>query len=537
MKRREKKRAARRAVAVFAALCVLFAGIAARLAYLQTRNASLAAEADEKRIGIAVSRGYIYDRHLTPLVNTGAKNVAAAVLSEAARRFLPEELPAGAFEKSTGICVTLETGRPVPRTMFTLNVKKILRYPATPLCAHLIGYTDAGGYGVCGVEKSYDKILQEASGSIAVLYTANVYGQAIAAGGIRTVNDGYNNPAGVVLTIDSRIQQIAEKAVNASAITRGAAVVLDVHTGEILALVSVPVYDVNDLASSLQDPRLPFLNRALSAYPVGSVFKPFIAAAALEHGGDCPGDFSCTGAIDVQDLRFRCYRSAAHGVLDLSGAVCHSCNCYFIGLGLQTGASAVTETASAFGFGREVRLTGDLKSAAGVLPAVQELTVGGLANLSFGQGALLASPLQLAAAFAAIANGGIYRAPYLMKALVDRTQTPYAYYKNEDPTLAADAATCSVLSESLYRNMLEGTGRNGCSAYFSSAGKTATAQTGHFLPDGSEQLCTWFCGYFPYESPRYAVVVFNEYGTAASEDCAPVFQSISEGIFAAGLLK
>ena len=537
MKRRKKRYAAKRPVAVFLLLSLLFAGVLGRIAFVQTGTAEVAAAADEKRIEIAVSRGYIYDRNLTPLVNTGAVNVAAVVLNDETRRFLSGVLPAGTYEKSAGVCVTMETQRPVAQTNFSTNVKKIVRNPSTPLCAHLIGYTDAEGRGVCGIEKSYDRVLQRASGSIAVRYTANVYGQAIAAGGLKTENDGYNNPAGVVLTIDSRIQEIVEEAMAASDITRGAAVVLDVETGEILALASVPVYDVHALSVSLQDPGLPFLNRALCAYPVGSVFKPFVAAAAMEHGFSCPADYTCAGAVDVGNIRFRCYRSAAHGTLDLAGAVAHSCNCYFIDLGRSVGAAAVTETAAQFGFGKETRLTGDIRGAAGSLPAAEDLTEGGLANLSFGQGELLATPLQLAAAFAAIANGGQYRAPYLLKALVDETQTEYAYYKSEAPVRAAGEETCRVLGACLFRNMLEGTGKNGGSVYFTSAGKTATAQTGNYLPDGAEQLCTWFCGYFPYEAPKYAVAVFNEYGAAASEDAAPVFRAVSEGIFARGLLK
>jgi penicillin-binding protein 2 len=296
-------------------------------------------------------------------------------------------------------------------------------------------------------------------------------------------------------------------------------------------MASVPAYDVHDLSASLKDERLPFLNRALAAYPVGSVFKPFVAAAALESGVALPDAYECVGFTDVGELRFRCYRSTAHGSMDLPAAISKSCNCYFIDLGLITGAENVSDTAAQCGFGREIKLTGELIGAAGNVPAAEDLSEGELANLCFGQGALLASPLQLAAAFNTLASGGVYREPTLMRSLVDENKTEYARYKNETEYQALKRNTCDIVNDCLLRNMLEGTGKNGASELFFSCGKTATAQTGRYDENGKESLCTWFCGFFPYEEPKYTVVVFNEDGTSAAEDCAPVFKTISEEIF------
>jgi cell division protein FtsI/penicillin-binding protein 2 len=519
-------------------LCALFAAVLTRLAYLQTgTRAAVAADTGEKTVAVAQSRGYIYDRNLVPLVNTETRNVAAVLLCGATR----ELVPGGAVllhgsRDAQNVLVTFETETPVKETPCSVNVRTVVRYGARQLCTHLIGYTDAAGSGVCGIEKSYDKILNDAAGNIGVSYTANGLGEAIAGVGIKIKDENYDSPAGVVLTIDVRAQRIAEEALYASEIKKGAAVVLAADTGEILALASVPAYNVNDVAASLQDPDLPFLNRALATYPVGSVFKPFVAAAAMEHGVICPENYECTGQTGVGELSFRCYSGVSHGEIGLSGAIERSCNCYFISLGQTLGAEALTETAALFGFGRQIRLTGDILSSAGNLPDKTRLSSpGALANLSFGQGELLASPLQLAAAFAAIANGGVYRAPYLTKALVDGTKKEYAYYKNETENRAASEETCKILSVCLRQNMLGGTGKTGASELFAAAGKTATAQTGDIKPDGTERLCTWFCGYFPYEAPRFVVAVFNEDGAFASEDCAPVFRAISEGIYYAGL--
>jgi len=511
----------------------MLSGITIRLAVLMTGENSVSASfADEKRITVDSSRGYIYDRNLIPLVNDTEKNVCAVVLNDITKKLFNGSIPDGTELSSSGVIVTFESENEVEETLFSTNIKTLRRYPDKLLCPHIIGYVDSDNRGVCGIEKSFDRLLAAASGSIGVKYTVNAAGSAIAGNGIETVNDSYNNPSGIVLTIDKDIQTVTEKALKESDIKTGAAVVLSAETGEILAIASIPDYNVNSLEASLSDPDLPFLNRALSAYPVGSVFKPFIAAAALENGIEPPDDYFCSGSIKVGELVFRCFNSAAHGDMDLPSAICRSCNCYFIELGLKTGVEYILDVCSHFCFGKEIRLTGDLKSAAGKLPAAKDLSSpGALANLCFGQGDLLATPLQLAAAFNCLASGGIYKEPYITKALVDENKEEYAYYKSSDPYRAVKEETCEAINKALNLNMLEGTGKNGKSDYFSSAGKTATAQTGKYDENGKEKLCTWFCGFFPYEEPKYTVVVFCENGVSASADCAPVFREISEGIY------
>ncbi|MCH5198972.1 MAG: penicillin-binding protein 2 [Oscillospiraceae bacterium] len=527
----------KRPLAIFLFFCVTLSGLTVRLARLMTGANSLSASyADEKSITLDVSRGYIYDRNLYPLVNNTEKNITAVILNDITRKYFTEGQFGGAEISSSGIMVTFESDKEQEETLFCTNIKTVLRYSDEFLCPHIIGYINSDGKGVCGIEKSFDKILYNASGRIGVKYTANATGGAIAGTGIEEVNDGYNNPSGIVLTIDKDIQAITENALKNSDIKTGAAVVLKVETGEILAISSIPSFNVNNLDKALSDPLLPFLNRALSAYPVGSVFKPFIAAAALENGVSLPDNYFCTGKTDIGNLSFRCYNSVSHGELDINRAICKSCNSYFISLGQETGAEKLHGICSNFGFGKEIRLTGDIKSAEGNLPDEKSLSSpGALANLCFGQGDLLATPLQLASAFNALASNGIYKEPYITKALINENKEEYAYFKSEEPYRAVSAETSEKINSALNLNMLEGTGKQGNSEFFSSAGKTATAQTGKYDSDGKEKLCTWFCGFFPYESPKYTIVVFSENGSSASEECAPVFKRISEGIYFAGI--
>ena len=528
----------KRPAAIYLLLCMLFAVTAARIAYIQKNLSSAAVQTERRYIEIARSRGYIYDRAGRPLVNDAVTNVAAFLVNDQTRAFLPEENRGAPREPYRGgVCVTVKGGRRVEESDFSMNLNEIVRYGDKHLCRHVIGYLDASGHGVCGIEKSFDRILSEAGGRLGVSYAANALGQAIAGEKLKTVNERYNNPAGVALTIDRAAQTAVQNAFAAGGITRGAAVVLEVDTGAIAAMASVPVYDMDHMDRSLKDEGLPFLNRALAAYPVGSVFKPFVAAAALENNVALPENYDCFGEINVQGVAFHCYRHTAHGKLDLSGAIGKSCNCYFISLAEKTGAQAVCKTAAAFGFGAENRLTGDLIGAAGNVPDLNALgSPAALANLSFGQGDLLASPLQLAAADAALANGGAYNAPYLLRALIDENGEEYARYKPEEGCRALSAEAAAAVNACLHENMMQGTGKNGASDLIPSAGKTATAQTGDYA-SGDERLCTWFCGFFPYGSPEYAVVVLNENGESASEDCAPVFRAITEGMLASGMCE
>ena len=229
---------------------------------------------------------------------------------------------------------------------------------------------------------------------------------------------------------------------------------------------------------------------------------------------------------------FRCYNGNVHGGETLNEAIANSCNCYFIEQGLSVGAEGVINTCAAFGFGRRCELFPGDGSQKGNLPESEAIQSGAqLANLCFGQGELLVSPVQMAAAYSVFANGGVYYEPYILKELINDNGQVYGYFRPEtEPYRVIGEADCRTIGRCLYNNMINGTGAGGRPANTSAAGKTATAQTGRYDADGAEQLCTWFAGYFPYTQPRYTVVVFNEKGRSAAVDCAPVFKEIAENI-------
>lgn len=475
------------------------------------------------------TRGYIYDRNGIPLVNDSIEEFYYVLKTDSTKDIIREYSQNN--EAENVILVKIDGDNHINESDYIKKVQSISRYSDNMLCEHIIGYTDVDGYGVCGIEKAFDRILDEGKGYFKLSCTVNAKGKAFAGDGFKILQENFNSPAGIMLTIDKRIQQIVEDELEQSDIITGAVVVMDVSSGEILASASVPKYDINNLEASLNDKNLPFLNRAFAAYPVGSVIKPFIAASALKNNIKLNTEYECSGHVNVSGTVFRCYNANEHGKEDLNKAIENSCNCYFIDMGIKVGNKKIINCLNKFGFGNDISFCSALHSASGNVPDINRLkSEADTANLCFGQGEFMATPVQIAAAYSVIANGGTYNEPYLLRKLINNRGEVYGYYKSENTEKILDKEYCDVISVCLYNNMLNGTGINGLPDNVSAAGKTATAQTGKYNESGAERLCTWFAGFFPFENPRYTVVVFNENGVGASVDCAPVFKRVAERI-------
>ncbi len=521
-----------RTIRIFIVFILIYSALISKIYTIQNSELSkMASMQSDTEILLGKTRGCIYDRNLLPLVNDTCNNFIAFISNN---DNMPEAVK---FSNKTniklknGICYAVKNNNIINDDDGYVNYSLVDRYSEEGLCAHIIGYTDYDGYGVSGIEKAFDKILDDASGSLSLSFTVDGNGNAITGSGLKLINNNYGSYAGVVLTVDKNIQKITENALKNSEIISGAAVVLDVKSFEVIASASVPVYEQNDVSESLTAPNHPFVNKAVTAYPVGSVFKPFIAASALENGFNMTHTYFCNGTINVDANVFNCYNTTSHGIVDLNSAIENSCNCYFIDLGIGLGAKKITDTVSGFGFGNSIKFCSTITGDAGNFPSAAEITSDSqLANLCFGQGELLASPMQIAAAYCVLANGGLYKEPSVLKELVDKNKDVYGYYRNDDSKKVISDETCEIINICLYNNMLNGTGINGLPDNVSAAGKTATAQTGIF-ENGKERLCTWFAGFVPYENPKYVIVVFNENGSTASSDCAPVFKDIADKIY------
>ncbi|MBR6785382.1 MAG: penicillin-binding protein 2 [Clostridia bacterium] len=520
----------KRAATVFFLLAVMFAGLGARVLNLSNGALAVASSGTGVRFDIASLRGTIYDCNLKPLTNAEFRYKAIAKPTQKALAALEKELDAETFlavkEKmlaGEAVCVEVDSDACNGQDI------TVVAYPRryTPYACHIIGYCGYDGSGVSGAEKSFDSLLASGNCEITARIGTDANGRVLLGEKAEVQSEG-ECESGVVLTIDADIQKIVEDALDASGAERAAAMVIDVETGAIKACVSRPLFSQYDVASALDNPDSPLINRAFLPFSVGSVFKPVVAASALENGVDSSFSYVCTGSVNHNGVTFKCHKKDGHGELDMRGALANSCNTYFIALALETGAENIIATAESFGYGKETVLADSIKSKSGNLPETVDSDAAA-ANLSFGQGELTATPLQICVMTAAIANGGYYVEPYIVEGEVGSDGAFIKKSSYSERRQIIDPETAKQLQSFLETVVEEGSGKRAKTEAVTCAGKTATAQTGK--SEGGEEIYNaWFAGYFPAEEPQYAVVILKENGGEGAISCAPVFKEIAENI-------
>lgn len=437
-----------------------------------------------------------------------------------------------------------------------LDLQPVRVYPDGTTAGHLLGYLlrdDSSKQGedsyfnyylpdyrgVVGIEGGFDAELRGRAGVEAVL--VNNLGYRQSKNILSPSEPGHN----VVLTLDLDLQRAAEESLLAhrGADARAAIIVLDVRNGDVLAMVSSPALNPDYLSNApayLSDPKLrPEINRVTQEnYAPGSIFKPIVGLAALEAGldpnmtVDNPG-YVYVGRRHIADL-------APPGRYNLRRAIIFSSNTYFITVGLRAGIENVIRMGEKFHFGERTGLP-TRQETAGIFPDLDQVQSAGWhdgdsANICFGQGEMAVTPLQMAVAYAAIANGG----KVLWPRLVERIE-PQDPASSEAPTVFPSGVVRSELDvhprnlKILRDDMLaetedpEGTGRAAQVPGLHICGKTGTAQV---MNEHNQEIdrTTWFASFAPYENPRYAVVVMVESGTYGGPTCAPIAHDIYEEI-------
>ena len=527
----------KRIVTVFSIFCVLMCLLNIRVADL-TSSPELKETAQNQRsypLTAGKARGKIYDRKFTPLVGNTTKTFTAVLPQAETAAALLEEVDDSRRQE---LYQLLQGGTPfltdlLPGEDYDLDgitsVEVPQRYSTGQLAAHVIGYVNSDGSGVTGIEKAYNDLLSSVGEQVEVHYSLDGLGRLLGEGSSAVTTTGDGNP-GVVLTLDRELQSICET-VGAQYINKGAIVIMDPSTGKLLACASFPSYDPDNVAESLTDERGPLLNRCFAAFPVGSTFKVTLAAAALDMGIDAGASYDCTGWIDVSGQPFKCHLLSGHGVIDMKKAMVESCNTYFINLGGQLGAEKIVDYAQNLGFGRQTELAPGLTSAAGLLPKASELpNPADVANLSLGQGRLLATPVQLCQMVAAVVNGGKTPIPQLVEGTTSDGVTLNSEIPSAAPIYAMSETTAETLRDFLESAVEQKDNMKAKPTLVTAAGKTATAQTGSFDENGEEILDVWFAGYFPAESPKYVVSVMVEHGRTGNLSAGPVFANIADQI-------
>ena len=435
-------------------------------------------------------------------------------------------------------------------------------YPNGKVAGQIIGYTGKTGRNPDGIVDNHETLWPETEGREGLEQTFNEMltgkhgeykltfdkdGRKTSEKLITPPDPGYN----VVTTLDLRLQQLAEKALEAKA-KRGAMVIIDPNNGDILALASWPTYDPNLFVPSisaeqlklLQDDKdIPLLPRAYrSSYPPGSTFKIAVGIAALESGAVYPDDqYECVPAIQIGNVTFHNWKKGNRGALNFVQALTESCDTWFYQVGIKTGAQPIIDWALALGFGAKcgIPLRGE---AEGRVPNDEymkathgrKLLNGDIANMSIGQGDIQVTPLQMAQAMGVVANGGtLYQTRLVQQVQTFDNQIVTAYQVRAKRTLNLSSETLDELHTGMI-DVVNGAGGTAHQASLDNAevaGKTGTAQWG---PKNKERTAAWFAGFLPADQPRYAFAVLYEGdvgskvhgGSAAAPMIADVFNEI-----------
>ncbi|MBI3454005.1 MAG: penicillin-binding protein 2 [Rhodospirillales bacterium] len=588
----------------------LFGLLIGRMYYLQViESERYKVLADENRINLRLlppPRGRIIDRYGEPLAinrlnyrivvipeQTGSVPMTLDVLSEIVpigdndrrrilrevarkRRFLPVTVRDNlSWDEVSRVAVNTPD---LPGVM--IDVGSTRAYPYAAELSHILGYVappseaDLTGdpllelpdfrVGRNGVERIYDLALRGRAGTSQI--EVNALGRPIRELARNEGEPGHD----LVLTLDLNLQRFAaerlareEKSVVPGLPPEersGAAVLIDVANGDILALVSVPGYDPNEFNKGISGPlwrsllsnsRTPLTNKAISGqYPPGSTFKMMVAMAALEAGLATPElRVSCPGFLEFGDNKFHCWKKGGHGALDMVEAIKQSCDVYFYEVARRIGIDRITQMSRRFGLGHTLGL--DLPGErAGLMPTREwKLATTGVTwqqgeslVAGIGQGYVLATPLQLAVMTARIANGGFAVTPHLTRDLIAGRRLA-ARPAVSFPPVGVSQQALAIAARGMRGvvNDPRGTayGARIVDATMAMAGKTGTSQVRRITAEErrvglrkpsqvpwKERDHALFVGYAPVDNPRYAVAVVVEHGGGGSAVAAPVARDI-----------
>lgn len=334
----------------------------------------------------------------------------------------------------------------------------------------------------------------------------------------------------VQLTISERLSRYISEQFPAG--KRGAVVVLDYSTHEILAMVSMPQFDPEDLSSALEDEAAgALINRAIQGlYPPGSTFKIVTMVSALSNLPDLDDfAFDCTGYYPVGN--YSVTEASAHGVQTLSDAFIHSCNTAFAALSQDLGYALLGETAERMGF-NENFLFSDLIMYNSSYP-IDDLSAEDLAWSSIGQGRVLATPLHMALIAAAVANGGVMNEPRLLGRITTAQGGERALPDHMEGWRVMEESVAARLEKEMIRTVQSGTGtRAALDNGYVVAGKTGSAEASD---DKSIESHAWFVGYVTNENAPYAVCVLVENGGSGGAVAAPLARRVLQKAINLGL--
>ena len=417
-------------------------------------------------------------------------------------------------------------------------------YPYDELASTVLGFTGADNQGIIGLEVKYEEYLKGQDGTI--LTTTDARGIELPGEAEDRIEPVPGNDLQTSLDYNLQMyaQQMAEKVMEEKQADGVSILLMNPQNGEIMAMVNVPEFDLNDPftlntgvdAASLSDEEKQdalnqmWRNRCINdTYEPGSTFKIITASAALEEGVvDLDDTFSCPGYRVVEDRKIRCHKVGGHGQETFVEGVMNSCNPVFIDVGLRLGADTFCDYYEQFGL---MDLTGvDLPGEAGTIMHKREnIGTVELATMSFGQ-SFQVTPIQMAATVSSIVNGGFRVTPHVGVRVLNEDGSQKLVLEHGKKDRIVSEETSLTMRAILEKVVSEGSGKNAAIEGYQIGGKTATSQT---LPRSANKYISSFIGFAPADDPQVLgmCIIYNPQGVYyGGTIAAPVIRDIFENI-------
>lgn len=572
---------------VFGLILVAFLGLIVRIVYIscfaEVDGVKYGVKAYNQQLGadtIAANRGTIYDRNMNVLAQSATVwtvSVAPNLITEESDR----ELIAKGLSEILEMDYQEVLDKTKKNTKYEIVKRKVEKpeadeitaymeehklsgvhmvedtkryYPQGSLASHVIGFTGSDNQGLYGVEIQYDSILSGTPGKVVIAQNAQGTNMPFEYEYYYPAQDGNS----LVLTIDQTLQRYLDKALEQVIDThhptnRAAGIMMDVNTGEILAMSTQPDYDLNDpftitdqnLLSKLEGLEGDALtketknqreqmwkNKAISEnYEPGSVFKVVTASAALEEKTmTLQSTFNCTGSAKVGDRTMKCWKTSGHGAEDFTQAVVNSCNPAFIQIGQSLGPELFYRYFSQFGMTEKtgIDLPGESQSQYATEEQLQNPVT--LASESFGQTESI-TPIQMMTAFAATVNGGYIVTPHVVKQIIDQEGNIQETNNGEIKRQVISEETSVMMRQVLEQVVSANGGSNASVPGYKIAGKSGTAQKLNYTSaTGDTVYVSSFVGAVPADNPQFALFIMVDeprsglyYGSAVA---SPAFAQV-----------
>ena len=554
-------------VTVFFLCMFAFLGLMGRLLYLMVADSAYytekAKELHERERSIKAARGRIIDANGTVIADNKTVCTISVIHSQikepdkiveilSRELELSEEYVRKRVEKYSSIeriksNVDKETGDAIRAyNLAGVKVDEDYKryYPYGSLASKVLGFTGGDNQGIIGLEVKYEEYLKGKEGTI--LTVTDAKGVEIDKAGEERVEPVPGND--LYISLDMNIQsyatQLAKQVMETKEADRVSIIVMNPQNGEIMAMVDVPEFDLNnpyelpkimDTGNLTQEQTQEILNGIWrngcinDTYEPGSTFKIITAAAGLEEGVVTVNDqFHCPGYIMVEDRRIRCHKIAGHGSENFVQATMNSCNPVFITVGLRLGVDNYYKYFTRFGLLKKTGI--DLPGEAGtIMHKKEDMKAVELATVSFGQSFQI-TPIQLATTVSGIINGGNRVTPHLGVMVADREGTQmksFSYPVTKNVVSEETSATMRMILEQVVES---GSGKNGYVEGARVGGKTATSQT---LPRGSGKYIASFLGFAPADNPKVLALAIIHHPQGVyygGQTAAPVVRQLFENI-------